>query len=437
MKKYLMFFKLQIKSVFLSVPAIIAGTVAFAAVMAFAAAGMGSVAMKNSQPDKLSVAVVISEGKEADFEGRYIKKAFEALSQVEAVNKKCEFVMFDSENEAIEDLSKAKVGTVIVIPEKFISSILTGENRPARIIYEESGVTTSSEMFMDLIRAAASDLSTVQAGIYAVDDVCSTFVLENGAQFKAEAYLNAKYLAYALDRNVYFESVDIRTEDNFTVPQYYASTAIVMVLLLSSITCVGIFKSDGIVLERALKRSGVAQGSGHCFKVIGVSLVYWIVFGIVFLFGCLSVMRFSQMGSFFTVVGNPEADSVYEIMNDKALTGFFVSFLCIGLLMISVFSFAGFILKISDKAVTGVILIFILSLIMMFASGCFVPVSMLPEMLADVGRVLPTYWYFKLCGQIIAGGVSIDAVLVNLAYSALFLALSAAVEKIICRSREV
>ena len=46
MKKYLMFFKLQIKSVFLSVPAIIAGTVAFAAVMAFAAAGMGSVAMK-------------------------------------------------------------------------------------------------------------------------------------------------------------------------------------------------------------------------------------------------------------------------------------------------------------------------------------------------------------------------------------------------------
>lgn len=282
MKKYLMFFKLQIKSVFLSVPAIIAGTVAFAAVMAFAAAGMGSVAMKNSQPDKLSVAVVISEGKEADFEGRYIKKAFEALSQVEAVSKKCEFVMFDSENEAIEDLSKAKVGTVIVIPEKFISSILTGENRPARIIYEESGVTTSSEMFMDLIRAAASDLSTVQAGIYAVDDVCSTFVLENGAQFKAEVYLNAKYLAYALDRNVYFESVDIRTEDNFTVPQYYASTAIVMVLLLSSITCVGIFKSDGIVLERALKRSGVAQGSGHCFKVIGVSLVYWIVFGIVF-----------------------------------------------------------------------------------------------------------------------------------------------------------
>ena len=61
MKKYLMFFKLQIKSVFLSVTANYCGTVAFAAVMAFAAAGMGSVAMKNSQPDKLSVAVVISE----------------------------------------------------------------------------------------------------------------------------------------------------------------------------------------------------------------------------------------------------------------------------------------------------------------------------------------------------------------------------------------
>ena len=68
---------------------------------------------------------------------------------------------------------------------------------------------------------------------------------------------------------------------------------------------------------------------------------------------------------------------------------------------------------------------------MMFASGCFVPVSMLPEMLADVVG-FDRHTGILSCADRLLQVVSASMLFwLNLAYSALFLALSAAVEKII------
>lgn len=413
MRKYWMLLKLQIKAAWLSLPKILAGTALFALLMALAAAGGTWLAkMGGGQEAQMQVAVVLPE--QDNEENRYVRMAFEFLGEIETVKSVCRFEPVYGEQETIRALQEGNYTAVVVIPEKFISGIMNGQNTPARIIFEKSGVNTSSSLFREMVRAGAADLSTAQAGIYAVDDVCRMFLGSKNAVAVSEEFLNNQYFSYALDRNIYFEVQDVSAQGSLSTIQFYVSSALVLLFLLCGITCVELLKPDSPVLAAQLKRRGIPHGVNPFFKTAGVTAILFVLFGTVYLILALATIRYPAVG---TVIGlSGKNGAVLSVLS--GLGGLFV-------LLFTVFSMAAMIYQITGRTVSGVLLLFILSVVMMFASGCFLPASMLPPAAAQIGGMLPTAWFFKLCGQILTGTVQLGCIGVNLLYLLIFSGVSA------------
>ncbi len=436
LNKHLTLFLLQIKAAFMALPKIVMGMAVFAVLMVLLAFACVTVSKNNSEEMQyMKVAVVYPQDEDSKEENRYIEQAFDMLATLDTVKNVCSFEAYCNEQDALRDMRNGEIASVVVLPKKFISSIIYGENIPARIIFPSSSVNTSSTIFREILRAAASDLSSAQAGIYAVDDAIYHMSGDRDDITGAETYLNLKYIAYALDREAYYEQIDVG-EDSLNTVQFYTSTGLLLLFLMGGITCVSLLKSESKVLGLALKRYGVAPGTHHIFKVFGVTVVYWIMTGVAYIFASISITRFPAVASVVTVVGNIEkevhnSDGTKELIinySDEAFANVILGVVALGVLLLAVFAFAGLVFKIAGKTVSGVILLFLLSVVMMFASGCFLPVSMLPPIVGDIGQWFVTSHMFELCGQIITGSVRVVTICVNVLYAATFLILAAIME---------
>ncbi|MBQ4282297.1 MAG: ABC transporter permease [Lachnospira sp.] len=436
-KKHRMLFALQMKAAFMALPKIMAGMLVFAVLMVIMAIAL--VKVTESTDDKanvMKVGVVYPQSEESKEENMYIEQAFGMLENVDAVKEACTFVNYYSEENALQDMKASNINAVIVLPEKFISSILYGENTPARIVFPSSDVNNSSVVFREILRSAASDLSSAQAGIYAVDDTISELGGSDKDRENANTYMNLRYIAYVIDREAYYEVVDVNGDRASSAVQFYTATGMLLFLLMGGITCVELLKSEGRVLNVALKRFGVTPGANHIYKVLGVSTVFWTVISVVYALVSLMVVRFPVVAKAVTVVGSIKetvvnSDGSKKLIiqyNDAALTDVLLGVCALAVLMLAVFSFAGVIFRIAGKSVSGVILLFLLSVVMMFCAGCFMPISMLPSVVGKIGTITPIRYMFDMCNQILTGSVELLTVGINALFAVAFMGIVAFME---------
>lgn len=421
MKRHLMLLKLQIKSAFLALPAMLAGTVVFGALMVFGALGAVEASKaKQESGELLKVQVVYPEpnGGIID-ESAYIREAFRYLEKIDTVKNVCTFEEAESEADAVERLKKGQVAAVIVIPEKFIRGIINGDNIPVRIIFAENGITTSSSLFREMLRAAGSDLSTAQAGVYALSDVFERGEFTGSEELKANAYLNAKYMAYVIDRNAYYETVETGGRNSLNIVQFYSVTAVVLLILLGTIVCEALIKPEKRILQSNLRRVGISSAENYIYKIVGVSLLFWMIYGIIYFLCALAVIRYPAAGYVITFV--PKSGWILNIA--KGVLGILP-------LVVLAFSVAGLVYALAGKTVSGVIMMFLLSVVMVFASGRIMPESMLPEAVAAIGRYFPTAVMSELCGQILNGMVAAQTVGTAAVYSAGLLAVTGIVHRV-------
>ncbi len=435
MKKHLILLKLQIKSAFLAMPAMLAGTLLFAALMAlgaFAAVEASKANRESEQILKVQVAYPKSGGGIAD-ENSYIKEAFGYLEKIDTVKNVCTFEEADSEEAAIDKLKNGEAAAVIVIPEKFISGILNGTNKPVRIIFAENGITTGSSLFREMLKAAASDLSTAQAGVYAMSDVFEVGNLSGMDELKANAYLNAKYMAYVIDRNACYETVEIYGSSSLNIVQFYSVTAVILLILLGTTVCGMLIKPERKILRLNLKRAGISAAENYIYKIAAVSLLFWLFYGIAYILCCLAVIRYPAAGQVITFMSGSGAGSFGTgdfVLKSGWLLNIVKGVFAIFLLVVLAFSVAGLVYAIAGKTVSGVIMMFLLSVVMVFSSGCIIPAAMLPAGAAAIGEYLPTTVMAELCGQALNGTEAAGTVGAAAAYSAVLLAASGIVHMV-------
>lgn len=400
MKKCLFLAKLQIKAAFLWLPKII-GSTAVLTILVILVGVCGTQMMKGSdKQERITVAIVSSES-----ESTYIDQAFQYLEQIDTVSAVCTFIKVDSDT-AMEKLREGSVTAVIRIPENFIDDIMVGINTPAEVIFSKNGVNNSSVLFKELVTAAASDLSTAQAGIYSVDDACRSLGLSRQKLKNAEYDMNSIYIAYIIERGTCFISENLASTGQLTIIQFYVCTGIVMLLILSGIMCIELLKNDNQALSTALKRENIHTGMLGAARVLGITVVFFAMGALTITMTMLATLRFPQVKGVLSGTGAGVLVADY--------IGLFV-------LIYGVFSFVYFIYRMAAHPVYGVLMLFVLGMVMMFASGCFMPSALLPKMVQIIGAWLPTAWYFKLAGQLLTGNVTFGCVIINVVYSAVFL----------------
>ena len=102
-----------------------------------------------------------------------------------------------------------------------------------------------------------------------------------------------------------------------------------------------------------------------------------------------------------------------------------LAYLGILVLVYAVFSFIYCIFTIVKNPVYSVLTLFILGMLFMYSSGCFVSSSLLPSGIRSVGAYLPTAGFFRLAGQIIKGTVGAAGILINVLWIFIFQAIAA------------
>jgi len=395
MPKYLLLLWFQIKAAFKSLPKLICATLIFAILVVLIGFCGTKLLSNNKTSDKMDIAVVLPPDGDS-----YTSLAFSFLSEIETVKNICTFKQM-SKDSAYEGLRNGSIYAIILVPDNFINHIIDGTNTPANIIFPKDGISTKSILFRTLVNSGVTDIGAAQAGIYAVDDVCNYYKIKDGV-VKSEAFLNEAYFSYALDRSIYFKTDTISATANLTIIQFYICSGIVLLLLLSGISCSDLLKRENNALSISLKRRRIPIFLLFIFKIIGVTLVFFTMLIFSYLMTTLAQIRF------------PVIRNAFFQLHFTSLISLFILIFC-------VFSMVLFIFQIANSQSLGVLLLFILSTLMLFISGGFIPSPLLPEIVQKIGVFLPTTYFIKLCGEIITNTTTIGTFIINIGFSGFFI----------------
>ena len=159
MRRKLELLKLQIKSAFLSIPKIILGTIV-TAVLVIAISTCVGIATAQDSDMRMKAAVVYpdyndtenSDSADNNKEFRYIKMAFNYVSEIDTIKNVCTFEYTDRQ-QAIDGLRNNYYVMAIIVPENMISDIMSGENTPVEVVCQSEGVNNTSMIFREMVRA--------------------------------------------------------------------------------------------------------------------------------------------------------------------------------------------------------------------------------------------------------------------------------------------
>lgn len=364
MKKYFLLLWLHIKLALKSMPKLFAGTLIFAFFIGIIAFSANKLLYNDKAIDTINIAIVAPE------ENALSQRLFSMLLNTDSIKEICDFEIMDKES-AFEKLEKKEVYAMILIPEQFVENILNGTNTPAHIILpKDSGIEPIIfKLFAD---SAAAILSSAQSGIYAVTDLLISYDMAETIP-DMENELNYKYLTHTLNRNIFFISSKVSATGDLSTLQYYLSSGLVLLGLLCGISCFKILKKENSSLNISLKIRGIPYGWLVLCKLISVSLIYL----------------------FMILIG--------LIALNYTLT--FYKILLIFLLILSIVSFILCTFQIVDHGFTGIMILFILSISMIFISGGFIPSTFLPEQIDTLAGFLPTTFWIRQVGYLMTNSL--------------------------------
>lgn len=391
-KKHLSYYLMQQKTAFVHIPRLILCILCFAFLFAcFSFAGSRLLYSSDRQINKVNIALVSED------DNPMISLALKYVNSLDSVDSICRFNVTDRET-AFFNLENREVYAVVILPENFINDILCGINTPAEIILQEN---TGADiiLFETLANAAAYALKTAQAGIYAGIDIINEFEIR-GFRSKIVNDLNELYIKLALRRALLFEEDTVSATDGLSLTIYYGASAAVLLLIISCTGCSSFCKNNTQRMQLLVKRHGIGGFAQTTLQCLALSACYFIIFVIPFL---LFEFLYSE-GAAATILL-------------KALPAFFI-------LIFSICSFSLFLFRLAKTPQAGILLLFTISIIMMFFSGGILPTPFLPLFARNIGRFLPCFQWLQTAFCLALCEINAIPVILSLGFAATFLLLN-------------
>ncbi|MBP5462055.1 MAG: ABC transporter permease, partial [Lachnospiraceae bacterium] len=197
-------------------------------------------------------------------------------------------------------------------------------------------------------------------------------------QDEIELYLGKR----VINREDTFLRADASGTDGQTLFQYYFCAGIVMLLMLGGVACGTLLKGDARSLEDQLAMHGVKSPLLALARYLAVLLLFFIFYTTVFLVLYVAWLGWPDtMDRYFAITKFSELRYWY-------LAGLPLLTLAASLVLL-VYTFAA-------NQIGGILLLFLLTALMGYASGCIVPTAYLPKAVRSIGRYLPTFTMLRV-----------------------------------------
>ena len=272
---------------------------------------------------------------------------------------------------AREKINDGTFVAAIILPEKVIDSILSGENNPIQIVYPDN-CGLEAIIVTELTEAAATILSTGQAGVYSAEDICYEYSAISASK-KVTASLNAKYLSYALGRNSLYEKNTLTATEDIPIEKYYLASAIVLFLLFFGINLNNFLAAYNKDASNSLHRRGLSHLRQFLIKVLCCFIILDII-------GTTLLLALGLTG----IVKS------FTFINAVVL----LPIILICALIASIFIV--FMYTAAGTGTAGILSLSGVIIITGIMSGLFIPQILLPDMVTSVGGLTPAGIMFNI-----------------------------------------
>lgn len=318
------------------------------------------------------------------------KMALGYVENLESASQVCHFVQL-SEEEGFQSLENGEFAALIVLPDKLVEGIMNGANPSVEVYFpENAGLETM--LLRELTESGAGLLRVAQAQIYGAYDTAAAYdMMDNLSVMQGE--IDSYNLAFALDRLAVYEEETVSVTGRMSVIQFYGASAIILFLLLSGMAVYPVMQREPSAFRKQLLR----QGTGEVWQCF---CKWFCGFACMGLLGGSGWILIRLAGILF-----PEtAGTIIAAMTSGRGGGHLPEQIgAIILILATCASLIYFIYSLSDGRTAAVLLIFLLSVFMIYLSGGFIPSAFLPKAVQTIGDMLPTSYLIRAAGGVLTG----------------------------------
>lgn len=352
----------------------------------------------------VDIGVVVQE------ENALTRMALGYIENLESVSEICHFVRL-SEEAGFRKLEQQEVAALIVLPEQLIEGIMNGDNPVVDVFFpKNAGLVTL--LLRELTEAGAGLLRVAQAQIYGAYDVAAEYGLKEQLSVM-EAEIDSYNLAFALDRLAIYDSKEVAATGQMSVLQYYLVSGVVLFLLLMGMAVYPVMRQEPKAFCDQLKR----QGTGCVWQCFCRWLCGFLCMGL------FVIAAWALLTTIRVIV--PSASAKISAALGGRGGGYPAGIWCIVffVILVTVSALIYLAYSVSGSRTGSILLIFLLSVIMVYLSGGLVPSMFMPRVMQQIGNLLPTTYLIQALGGLLAGyadGQLVQCMMVLLGYTAIF-----------------
>ena len=323
-------------------------------------------------------------------ENMMTRMALSYVENMESVSQLCHFVQV-SEEEGFRQLKRGEFAALVVLPEQLVEGIMNGQNPTVDVVFPKDA-RLEAMLFRELTESGAGLLRIAQAQVYGAIDTAAEYGLTDRLSVM-EMEIDSYNLAFALDRLAMFDEETVSATGRMSALQYYAASGVVLFLLLAGMAVYPVMQREPIVFRKQLARQKVGA-LWQCF-------CKWLCG-----FLCLGLLA-GVAWVFFQAAGVFAAETTGNLLSalvsgrNRSPVGIRISVIL--LMLITVTTLVNMIYNVTGSRTGSILLIFLLSVIMVYLSGGFIPSVLMPQTMRTVGGVLPSAYLIRAFGGLLAG----------------------------------
>ncbi len=405
MKRWAVYFLLQLKRVVRTLPFVIAITLSLITAICIILSGFISEAQNDGTNQKISVAIV------GDTKAEYLGFGISLLQNMDISRHTVDFKEM-SEGEAEKALDKGEIGAYVVIPDGFVKEALSGNVLRLKFVTSGNPSDIVSIFKSEMLDAISTMLVESQKGVYGMQSVM--YKQNDFADWRANTdSLFIDYFGLILNRSLVYEEEITGISDGLSFSGYIISALTVLFMLICALPFSRLFiRSDSAILKLMKSRS---RTEISC--ILGEYAAYLTA---------MLICVFSAMSLFFLMAGRLPVPELSDMtVSDGAVL---LLSLIPAVLVITSFQFLLF--EISSNIASGIILQFLTCIALAYIGGCFYPISFFPSAIQALSKLLPSGMARSYISHCLVSNQSIGETAVLLLTTALFIFLTATVRKI-------
>lgn len=422
MKRLLLLWILEGKCLLKRLPGMMA--VVFVLLALLTMAGIGCLHLLEKDAPVMSVTVALIADEPAGDEAEDMTKL--ALAYVEGMESFSSFcrIRSVSEEEAFRMLETGEAAAALRLPERVVEGILSGENRPVSIYFpQDAGIETA--LFQELADAGVQMLQTAQAQIYGAGDTMRAYGMTEKISV-LEGEINRSDLAFALDRLALYQTEQVNASGSVTLEEHLTASGFVYFLLLLGMVCYPIMRPYSMALQGQLRRWGigsVAPMFGQWCMGLAVLMIGGVGYG-------FFVRRLDMLISgmqIFDVMNANEIDLLSQFTKEPGV---------ILLILVSINMWIMLLTQIISDETAYILFVFLVSTIMTYVSGGFIPMAYLPEAVRQIGEFCPVAYLIEAVESLYLTGLDNHILWLLALYSCCF-GLSAGIWRYVSQSKHL